>query len=243
MQSDSASSGRLARSKPKDVEVGRPPLRRRALAALAGSLTLAAVLMPTSAAVAMTPTVAEDPEDAALAFDLAAYTTISVTVDGQPTPVRWYRELCYVANPVAAAAQQPGLGGGSTTIANTRCGYQSINVFVPERVAADQRTPIYFAVNNAGWASSYIRASVANGAVLQQHHEQRRRGAEGGLRLRRRRQPQPQPRRRRRLSGPARLPPRWSTRRRRSATSGSTTPRCPAAPSGSSSTARAAAAR
>ena len=78
-------------------------------------------------------------------------------------PVRWYKELCYVANPVAAAAQQPGLGGGSTTITNTRCGYQSMNVFVPESVAANQRTPIYFAVNNAGWATSYIRASVTDG--------------------------------------------------------------------------------
>ena len=39
-----------------------------------------------------------------------------------------------------------------------------MNVFVPESVAANQRTPIYFAVNNAGWATSYIRASVNAGA-------------------------------------------------------------------------------
>src|SRR5262245_12858144 len=128
--------------------------------ALAGLLALAAMLMSTSTAVAQTG----DPEDAALAFDSAAYTTITVNVDGQPTPVRYYKEICYVANPVAAAAQQPGLGGGSTTIANTRCGYESLNVFVPESVAANQRTPIYFAVNNAGWATSYIRPSVTAGA-------------------------------------------------------------------------------
>ena len=111
-------------------------------------------------AVAQTP----DAEDAALAFNAGTYTTITVNVDGVATPVRRYSEICYVANPVAAAAQQPGLGGGSTTIANTRCGYESLNVFVPESVAANQRTPIYFAVNNAGWATSYIRASVTAGS-------------------------------------------------------------------------------
>jgi acetyl esterase/lipase len=95
-----------------------------------------------------------------LAFDPGAYTTLTVTVDGQPLTVRAYSELCYVANPVAAAAQQPGFGG-TITIANTRCGYQSMNVFVPE--GANQRTPIYFAVNNAGWMASYIRASIAEG--------------------------------------------------------------------------------
>ena len=40
-----------------------------------------------------------------------------------------------------------------------------MNVFVPESVVANQRTPIYFAVNNAGWATSYIRASVNAGAT------------------------------------------------------------------------------
>ena len=66
-------------------------------------------MLPTSVAAAQSA----DPEDAALAFDGAAYTTITVTVDGQPTPVRRYNELCYVANPVAAAAQQPGLVAGA----------------------------------------------------------------------------------------------------------------------------------
>ncbi|MEV5643377.1 subtype B tannase [Streptomyces flaveolus] len=108
---------------------------------------------------------AADPQDAALAFDSSAYTTITVTVDGRPMDVRWYKEICYVANPVAAAAQQPsGPGGGSTTIPNTACGYQSMNVFVPESAFGDQRAPIYFAVNNSGWMASYIRASVTAGA-------------------------------------------------------------------------------
>ncbi|MEU9575862.1 subtype B tannase [Streptomyces chilikensis] len=106
-----------------------------------------------------------DPQDAALHFDSAAYTTISVTVDGRPMNVRWYKEICYVADPVAAAAQQAGgPGGGSTTIPNTACGYQSMNVFVPESAFDDQRAPVYFAVNNSGWKASYIRAGVTAGA-------------------------------------------------------------------------------
>ncbi|WP_307134750.1 subtype B tannase [Streptomyces aurantiacus] len=139
--------------------------------AVAGSLAITAFGVPTSVAVAASTAAssqdrgrAADPQDAALAFDSAAYTTITVTVDGQPMNVRWYKEICYVANPVAAAAQQPGgPGGGSTTIPNTACGYQSMNVFVPESAFGNQRTPIYFAVNNSGWMASYIRASVTSG--------------------------------------------------------------------------------
>ncbi|MFD7878535.1 subtype B tannase [Streptomyces sp. NPDC059766] len=139
--------------------------------AIAGSLALTAVVIPGSFAQASATAAQQirgqgaDPEDAALAFDSAAYTTITVTIDGRPMNVRWYKEICYVAKPVAAAAQQSGgPGGGSTTIENTACGYQSMNVFVPESAFDDQRAPIYFAVNNAGWMASYIRASVTGGA-------------------------------------------------------------------------------
>ncbi|GGZ37943.1 subtype B tannase [Streptomyces poonensis] len=134
--------------------------------ALAGSLVLAAAAVPTSVAVAA-PSAGRghtaDLQDAALDFGSAAYTTITVTVDGRPMNVRWYKEICYVADPVAAAARQPGGPGGGTTIPNTACGYQSMNVFVPESAFGDQRTPIYFAVNNSGWKASYIRASVTAG--------------------------------------------------------------------------------
>ncbi|MFE6286447.1 subtype B tannase [Streptomyces sp. NPDC057877] len=139
--------------------------------ALASCLVLTAVAAPASVAVAAPATAtaqrrgpAADPQDSALAFDSAAYTTISVTVDGRPVNVRWYKEICYVADPVAAAAQQPGgPGGGTTTIPNTACGYQSMNVFVPESTFGDQRAPVYFAVNNSGWKASYVRASVTPG--------------------------------------------------------------------------------
>ncbi|MEU0335642.1 subtype B tannase [Streptomyces sp. NPDC006193] len=137
-------------------------------AALAGSLVLTLVAVPatvTTAAPAQSRGHAADPQDAALAFDSSDYTTITVTIDGRPVDVRWYKEICYVANPIAAAAQQPGgPGGGGTTIPNTACGYQSMNVFVPESAFGDQRAPIYFAVNNSGWMASYVRASVTTGA-------------------------------------------------------------------------------
>ncbi|MFE9707497.1 subtype B tannase [Streptomyces sp. NPDC005930] len=135
--------------------------------ALTSSLVLATVAAPTSVAVADGSAHGgrtADLQDAGLAFDSAAYTTISVSVDGRPMNVRWYKQLCYVANPVAAAARQPGgPGGGTTTIDDTACGYQSMNVFVPERAFDDRRAPVYFAVNNSGWKASYLRASVTDG--------------------------------------------------------------------------------
>ncbi|MFD7687449.1 subtype B tannase [Streptomyces sp. NPDC059781] len=136
--------------------------------AIAGSLVLTALAVPASVATAAPSGSrghAADPQDAALAFDSTAYTTITVTVDGRPMDVRWYKEICYVADPVAAAARQPaGPGGGTTTITDTACGYQSMNVFVPESAFGDRRTPVYFAVNNSGWKASHLRASVTDAA-------------------------------------------------------------------------------
>jgi hypothetical protein len=103
--------------------------------------------------------------NSALTFDKANYTSINVTIDGTTVPVRWYKEICYVAKPVEMAATQTKFGR-ETTISNTACGYQSMNVFVPESAANDQSTAIYFAVNNAGWMGSYITASVTDGATL-----------------------------------------------------------------------------
>ncbi|MTV39420.1 subtype B tannase [Duganella radicis] len=104
--------------------------------------------------------------DSALAFDKTKYTTINVTIDGVKTPVRWYKEVCYVGKPIAMAASQTSLTGAATTITNTACGYQSMNIFVPESVASNQDTAIYFAVNNGGWFASYIKASVTDGATF-----------------------------------------------------------------------------
>ena len=101
-----------------------------------------------------------DPEDRALVFDKTQYTPLSVTIDGQVVKVRWYREVCYVAKPVLMAATQQG-----SPIANPQCGYQSMNIYVPERAVDDQKTALYFAVNNGGWFASYVGASVTDGAV------------------------------------------------------------------------------
>jgi len=48
--------------------------------------------------------------DGQLAFDSTKYTTITVMLDGVATPVRWYREVCYVGKPMKLAPQQPALG-------------------------------------------------------------------------------------------------------------------------------------
>ncbi|MBF5006079.1 subtype B tannase [Diaphorobacter caeni] len=103
--------------------------------------------------------------DAALKFDATKYTTINVTIDGTKVPVRWYPEVCYVAKPTEMAATQTSLGQ-TIAISNTKCGYQSMNIFVPESVASDQKTALYFAVNNGGWMSSYVKASVKDGATF-----------------------------------------------------------------------------
>lgn len=132
-------------------------------------MTLAACGSDGASSAATTSTTTATPVgayDSALAFDKTKYTTINVTIDGVKTPVRWYKEVCYVGKPIAMAASQVGLGGTATTITNTACGYQSMNIFVPESVAASQDAAIYFAVNNAGWAASYIKASVADGGTF-----------------------------------------------------------------------------
>lgn len=101
--------------------------------------------------------------DRLLTFDKSKFTTLTVTIDGQSVPVRWYKEVCYVAKPILTATTQTGLFG-TTTIANPQCGYQSMNIFVPESAANNQNTAIYFAVNNGGWMASYVGANVTNGA-------------------------------------------------------------------------------
>ncbi|MEN9559523.1 MAG: hypothetical protein RLZZ502_734 [Pseudomonadota bacterium] len=93
--------------------------------------------------------------DTALAFDKTKYTTINITIDGTPTPVRWYREICYVGNPMKLASPQPALGGASLNIDNQNCGYQNMNVFVREAEANKQDNAIFMNVNNGGWFASY----------------------------------------------------------------------------------------
>ncbi len=88
--------------------------------------------------------------DSQLAFDKAQYTTITVTLDGVATPVRWYREVCYVGKPMSLSAVQRG-----SAVDNQTCGYQNMNIFVRETDAAKQDNAILVNVNNAGWFASY----------------------------------------------------------------------------------------
>jgi hypothetical protein len=92
--------------------------------------------------------------DSQLAFDKTKYTTITVTLDGVATPVRWYREVCYVGKPMRLAPQQPALGP-PIQVDNQSCGYQNMNIFVREADAARQDNAILLNVNNAGWFASY----------------------------------------------------------------------------------------
>ncbi|SIQ58561.1 subtype B tannase [Pseudacidovorax sp. RU35E] len=88
--------------------------------------------------------------DAALAFDPARYTTLTVTLDGVPTPVRWYREVCYIGKPMKLAPTQ-----SAGAVDNQACGYQNMNVFVREVDASRQDNAILLNVNNSGWLASY----------------------------------------------------------------------------------------
>lgn len=92
--------------------------------------------------------------DSQLAFDKAKYTTINVSLDGVSTPVRWYREVCYVGKPMKLAPVQPALGP-PISVDNQACGYQNMNIFVREVDAAKQDNAIFLNVNNGGWFASY----------------------------------------------------------------------------------------
>jgi hypothetical protein len=88
--------------------------------------------------------------DARLAFDATRYTTITVTLDGVSTPVRWYREVCYVGKPMTLAPNQRG-----SNVDNQSCGYQNLNIFVREADALKQDNAILLNVSNSGWFASY----------------------------------------------------------------------------------------
>ena len=88
--------------------------------------------------------------DSQLVFDKAKYTTITVTLDGVSTPVRWYREVCYVGKPMKLAPTQ-----SAGAVDNQACGYQNMNIFVREADAAKQDNAILLNVNNSGWFASY----------------------------------------------------------------------------------------
>ena len=103
-----------------------------------------------TAAVPVADTAGPGVFDAQLAFDKTKYTTITVSLDGVSTPVRWYREVCYVGKPMKLAPTQ-----SAGAVDNQTCGYQNMNIFVRESDAAKQDNAILLNVNNAGWLASY----------------------------------------------------------------------------------------
>jgi alpha/beta hydrolase fold len=113
---------------------------------------------------------AEGAYDAALRIDPAAYTTVTVTLDGAPLTLRRYQAV-YAGVPVAMAAEQPArrMGpGGSPAAAKTQTlenplTYQSLVVFVPE--GASENAAIILNVNNAGWFASELRADIEEGGA------------------------------------------------------------------------------
>jgi hypothetical protein len=128
------------------------PFQRRAVSGAIAALTVSGLI----AACGGGSDSAADPGvyDSQLAFDTTKYTTITVTLDGVATPVRWYREVCYVGKPMRLAPQQPALGP-PIQVDNQTCGYQNMNIFVREVDAAKQDNAILLNVNNAGWFASY----------------------------------------------------------------------------------------
>jgi hypothetical protein len=136
---------------------------KRPFSKVAGGVAIAVSLLMNLTAVRAAES-AGGTYDHLLRFDKSKFTTITVRIDGQSVPVRWYKEVCYVAKPTLMSSSQTDLMRGAMTIANPECGYQSMNIFVPESAAGSQDAAIYFAVNNGGWFASYIKASVTDGA-------------------------------------------------------------------------------
>ena len=102
---------------------------------------------------------ATDTEDTALRFDATRYTTVNVTLDGTAMAVRQYR-IVYVAKPIKALLTQ-----GNNTLTDPYV-YQTMIVSVPESKLSDQRTALYFAVNNSGWMASAVSTTVTEGRAF-----------------------------------------------------------------------------
>jgi hypothetical protein len=92
--------------------------------------------------------------DKQLAFNTSNYTTLTVMLDGVSTPVRWYREVCYVGKPMKLAPTQ-ALLGAPINVDNQDCGFQNMNIYVREADAAKQDNAIMLNVSNGGWYATY----------------------------------------------------------------------------------------
>lgn len=139
-------------------------IKQRALASLIATLCATGLLACGGSSDAEATTTV-DAEDQTLKFDAAAYTTVNVTVDGVAVKLRQYR-VVYVANPIKMATTQYTLPGTNTTTLTDPYAYQSIIVSVPESKIADQKTALYFLVNNGGWWASLVSTTITEGKVF-----------------------------------------------------------------------------
>jgi hypothetical protein len=130
------------------------PFQRRAVSGAMAALTVSGLIAACGGDSDASDTASPGVYDSQLVFDKTEYTTITVTLDGVSTPVRWYREACYVGKPMSLAPQQPALGP-PIQVDNQTCGYQNMNIFVREADATRQDNAILLNVNNAGWFASY----------------------------------------------------------------------------------------
>ena len=111
---------------------------------------------------ATTPTPTTPTTDSALKFDANAYTTVNVTVDGATMKVRQYR-VVYVAKPVKMGTT---LTTFQTVTLTDPYAMQTMVISVPDSMAGDQKTPIFFAVNNSGWFASPVATTVTEGKAF-----------------------------------------------------------------------------
>ena len=100
-----------------------------------------------------TVTTPANPNDTALKFDPATYTTVNVTLDGAALKVRQYR-VVYVAKPI------------KMTSLTDPYAYQTLIISVAEALAGDQTKPMYLVVNNSGWLASAVATTITEGKAF-----------------------------------------------------------------------------
>lgn len=134
-------------------------LKRRTLVSAMAVLVTAGVMVGCGGS---SDAVAADTEDVSLKFDASNYTTVNVTVDGVAMKLRQYR-IVYVATPIKSAST---LTTFSTTTLSDPYAMQTMIVSVPENMTSDQKTALYFLVNNGGWFASPVATTVTEGATF-----------------------------------------------------------------------------
>ncbi|MGN7871341.1 subtype B tannase [Paracoccus sp. 22332] len=121
----------------------------------------AALLATTALTLSGAAGAAQGVYDEALQFDPAAYTTLSISIDGVATQVRRY-EVVYAGNPVEVAARQTG--SAPPQALDDPLAMQKMIVYVPEAAVGDDDAAVIMQVSNSGWFSSPVQERVVDGA-------------------------------------------------------------------------------